>query len=66
MQRQPPDCPSKHLRACNRYGIVSMPGHHAMRRFYLQFDFVVTEEDDEDGVVMELMFNGPNGLLTVL
>lgn len=25
-----------------------------MRKVYSQFGFVVTEEDDEDGVVMEL------------
>ncbi|GLT19207.1 hypothetical protein GCM10007938_29890 [Vibrio zhanjiangensis] len=27
---------------------------HAMRRFYSRFEFVVTEEDEQYGVVMEL------------
>lgn len=39
---------------CKKITILYMPGHHLMRKFYAQFGFVVTEEDDEDGVVMEL------------
>ncbi|MYM58870.1 GNAT family N-acetyltransferase [Vibrio sp. OCN044] len=39
---------------CKVITILYMPGHHAMRRFYSRFGFVVTEEDEEDGVVMEL------------
>lgn len=39
---------------CKVISILYMPGHHAMQRFYSRFGFVVTEEDDEDGVVMEL------------
>ena len=39
---------------CKIITILYMPGHHAMRKFYARFGFIVTEEDDEDGVVMEL------------
>ncbi len=39
---------------CKIISILYMPGHHAMRQFYSRFGFAVTEEDDEDGVVMEL------------
>ena len=39
---------------CKIITILYMPGHHVMRKFYSQFGFVVTEEDEEDGVVMEL------------
>ena len=39
---------------CKVITILYMPGHHAMRRFYSRFGFVVTEEDEQDGVVMEL------------
>jgi diamine N-acetyltransferase len=39
---------------CKKITILYMPGHHAMRKFYSQFGFVVTEEDENDGVVMEL------------
>ncbi|MEP1444999.1 MAG: GNAT family N-acetyltransferase [Paraglaciecola sp.] len=39
---------------CKKITILYMPGHHVMRKFYSQFGFVVTEEDDEHGVVMEL------------
>ena len=37
---------------CKIISILYMPGHHAMKRFYSRFGFEVTEEDDEDGVVM--------------
>lgn len=39
---------------CKIISILYMPGHHAMRDFYARFGFVVTEEDENDGVVMEL------------
>ncbi|QHJ13904.1 Spermine/spermidine acetyltransferase [Paraglaciecola mesophila] len=39
---------------CKKITILYMPGHHAMRKFYSQFGFKVTEEDENDGVVMEL------------
>lgn len=39
---------------CKVISILYMPGHHSMRDFYSRFGFVVTEEDEEDGVVMEL------------
>ena len=39
---------------CKIISILYMPGHHAMRDFYSRFGFAVTEEDEEDGVVMEL------------
>lgn len=39
---------------CKIISILYMPGHHVMREFYSRFGFVVTEEDEEDGVVMEL------------
>lgn len=42
------------LPECKVITILYMPGHHAMRKFYSNFGFVVTEEDEEDGVVMEL------------
>lgn len=44
----------KAIPECKKITILYMPGHHMMRKFYSQFGFVVTEEDDEDGVVMEL------------
>lgn len=44
----------RNIPECKIISILYMPGHHAMRKFYTQFGFVVTEEDDEDGVVMEL------------
>ncbi|MDC3191697.1 GNAT family N-acetyltransferase [Pseudoalteromonas elyakovii] len=44
----------KEIPECKKITILYMPGHHMMRKFYSQFGFVVTEEDDEDGVVMEL------------
>ena len=44
----------KGIPECKKITILYMPGHHMMRKFYSQFGFVVTEEDDEDGVVMEL------------
>ena len=39
---------------CKVISILYMPGHHVMRDFYSRFGFVVTEEDEQDGVVMEL------------
>jgi len=39
---------------CKVISILYMPGHHAMRKFYSRFGFEVTEEDEQDGVVMEL------------
>lgn len=42
------------IEACKVISILYMPGHHAMRRFYQHFGFEVTEEHEEDGVVMEL------------
>jgi len=39
---------------CKIISILYMPGHHVMRRFYQRFGFEVTEEDEKDGVVMEL------------
>ena len=44
----------KAIPECKKITILYMPGHHAMRKFYSQFGFIVTEEDEEDGVVMEL------------
>lgn len=44
----------KRIPECKVVSILYMPGHHAMRRFYSRFGFVVTEEDEKDGVVMEL------------
>lgn len=40
--------------ACKIISILYMPGHHVMRDFYAKFGFKVTEEDEQDGVVMEL------------
>lgn len=44
----------KKIPECKVISILYMPGHHVMREFYSRFGFVVTEEDEEDGVVMEL------------
>lgn len=39
---------------CKIISVHYVPGYHLMRNFYSQYGFVVTEESDEDGVVMEL------------
>lgn len=39
---------------CKEISILYMPGHHVMRKFYADFGFVVTREDEEDGVEMKL------------
>ena len=39
---------------CKIISILYMPGHHVMREFYARFGFKVTEEDENDGVVMAL------------
>ncbi len=44
----------KQLPECKVISILYMPGHHVMRDFYARFGFKVTEEDEKDGVVMEL------------
>lgn len=48
----------KKLPECKVISILYMPGHHAMRNFYSRFGFKVTEEDEKDGVVMELAVDG--------